>query len=338
MAELRRQARLDLERDRHVRLERRVTRVHEEHVVETEIARAQGHHARIAAARRRIDRPASRRAARGGVDRRRVRVLVKGQQEIVVDGLLAERLVLDLEMAARKPDAVERLARSRHRVDDPERDEPEIGRCAGRRGFGRGGRRQFDGRRVRIRRGRDRKRAVRAQAQSQIETVEFEPPDLDLEGQQRKRVEADPAARRGKNGAAGAIADGDAAETERDAAVHAHEVGRADRDGEARSQALLQTLRDPRIQAFDVDRTRSRAGRRRRRAPPAPRRGRPRRSSARREKDAARRRQPPGPRQSPPLPAAQQALHRRSGFGPCRCVDFARPTPCRLRSSNQSNQ
>ena len=144
-----RQARLDLERNRHVRFKGRALRVDEEHIVETEIARGQGHHAGLAAARRRIDRPASRAAARRGVDRRRVRALVKGQREIVVDGLLAERRVLDLEMAMRETDAVQRLTRSGHRVDDPERDEAEIGRRGGRGRFGRGGRGQFDGRRGR---------------------------------------------------------------------------------------------------------------------------------------------------------------------------------------------
>ena len=79
-------------------------------------------------------------------------------------------------------------------------------------------------------------------------------------------------------------------------------------------------------------------GRRSRRAPPAPRRRRARRSPARRAQ-AARRGQTPGTGQSPPLPAEQQALHRRSGLGPCRCVDSVdQPCDVSARLTNQINE
>ena len=90
--------------------------------------------------------------------------------------------------------------------------------------------------------------------QPEVEAVEFQPVNLDLQPQQRPDVEPDPAAGRREDRAAGGIANGDAAEAERDAAVAAHQRGAADRNDVARAEPLLETAGDARIEAFEVDR------------------------------------------------------------------------------------
>ena len=61
-------------------------------------------------------------------------------------------------------------------------------------------------------------------AQLETEAVEFEPAHFHVEAQKREKIQPDPAAGRGDDGAALAVVDLDAAESEADAAV-AHASG-----------------------------------------------------------------------------------------------------------------
>ena len=228
-------------------------------------------------------------------------------------------------MAVDQADAVERLAGAGHRVDQADRDQPEIRPCR-RLGAGRNRRRQIDRRGVGVGGGGDRQRAVGPHPQSEVEAVEFEPVNLDLQLQQRPNVEPDPAAGRREDWATGGIVNGDAAEAERHAAVAAHQRGRADRNDVTRTKPLLETAGDARIEDFEID------------WPP----GEQRRESADRRGDhqdgdkdgadcdaacappeqrLARTRQRPAPA------AVQQMPNCGSRLGPRRCVDAADQTP-----------
>ena len=128
--------------------------------------------------------------------------LVEGDRKIVIDGPPPQRVVGDFEMAVGQADVVQRLARAGHRVNHPKGEQAEVGRgglslsLRWLRGFGR---RKFDCRRAGIAGRGDRQHAVLAQAKAQVQAVEFQPMHLDLEGEKRQRVEADPAPGRRKD-------------------------------------------------------------------------------------------------------------------------------------------
>jgi hypothetical protein len=172
----------------------------------------------------------------------------------------------------------------------------------------------------------DRQRPVGPDAQAQVEPFELEPADLDLQREQRPEVEPDPAARRRQNGPAGGVANGNAAEAEREAAVAAHQGGRTDRDDVARAESLLQAAGDARVEAFEVDRP---GGEQQRQAPD---RGDNQENCDDNDAEDGAARALPQHRLTPNrqrggAAAPQQMPYRGPRPGPRRCVDAADQTP-----------
>ena len=176
--------------------------------------------------------------------------MIEHDREIVVDDGAMRGVVIDLEMAVGERQAVHGLRGAGHDLGcGPDERGETRNALARRRGALRRGARQGNRRRARIAGDRKRQRAVSRDAQAQVKSIEFQPPDLDLEQRQREGVEAELAARRREDRSAGGVAHGQAREAETHAPGIVHEVGRSEGDRVAVAGALLQGGFDLIVQA-----------------------------------------------------------------------------------------
>ena len=246
---VRREARVEFERDRPFGEQRRRLLVEGFEVGQADVAGLKGQSRRVSRSGARLDGPGARRTGRRDFRIGLFAGMIEDEVEIRVRHRAMRRIVVDPEAAVGQGQPVDRLGRAGHRLGAGADQRREIEALESLTRV-----RQGDRRRAVVARDGDRQRAVLGDPEAQGKPVQLKPTDLHLRQKRREGIEGDLARRRRKNRAPGGVADRQAPEPEADAPGIVHDISRAEIEGIAVASALLQARCDLVVQRLEIDR------------------------------------------------------------------------------------